>query len=105
DIMMKVAETEKDSEQIQREKEFKQTLNYPACVLCRENEGYVGRIGYPARANHRVIQIPLANENWFLHYSPYVYYNEHSIVLSEEHRDMKISKETFARLLEFVNKF
>src|SRR5699024_5057536 len=72
---------------------------------CRETEGYVGCIGYPVRANHRVIQIPLTNENLFLQYSPYVYYNEHSIVLSEDHRDMKISNETFAGLLEFVNKF
>lgn len=105
DITINLSKPEKDPEQIKREKELKQTLNYPPCVLCRENEGYVGRIGYPARANHRVIQIPLTNENWFFQYSPYVYYNEHSIVLSEEHRDMKISKETFARLLEFVDKF
>src|SRR5699024_12382352 len=105
DITINLSKPEKDPEQIKREKELKQTLNYPPCVLCRANEGEVRRIGYPARANHRVLQIPLTNENWFLHYSPYVYYNEHSIVLSEEHRDMKISKETFARLLEFVNKF
>lgn len=105
DITINLSKPEKDPEQIKREKEMKQTLNYPPCVLCRENEGYVGRIGYPARANHRVINVPLDEENWYLQYSPYVYYNEHSIVLSEEHRDMKISTETFTRLLEFVEKF
>src|SRR5699024_11188157 len=92
-------------EQIKREREMKQTLDYPLCVLCRENEGYVGRTGYPARANHRVINIPLLDENWYLQYSPYVYYNEHSILLSEEHRDMKIDIQTFERLLSFIEKF
>src|SRR5699024_12832150 len=103
DITINLSKPEKDPEQIKREKELKQTLNYPPCVLCRENEVYVGRIGYPARTNHRDIQIPLTNENWFLQYSPYVYYNEHSILLSEEHRDMKISKEPFDRRLPIDN--
>lgn len=105
DITINLSKPEKDPEQIKREREMKQTLDYPKCVLCRENEGYVGRIGYPARANHRVIQVPLLDENWYLQYSPYVYYNEHSIVLSEKHRDMKIDKRAFERLLTFVEKF
>src|SRR5699024_1327009 len=33
------------------------------------------------------------------------YYNEHSILLCEEHRDMKIDKKAFERLLLFVEKF
>lgn len=105
DITINLSKPEKDPEQIKREREMKQTLDYPKCVLCPENEGYVGRVGYPARANHRVIQVPLLDENWYLQYSPYVYYNEHSIVLSEEHRDMKIDKRAFERLLTFVEKF
>lgn len=80
-------------------------MNYPNCVLCVENEGYAGRIGYAARANHRIINVPLRGENWYLQYSPYVYYNEHSILLAEEHRDMKINKDTFANLLAFIDKF
>src|SRR5699024_6389201 len=105
DITINLSKPEKDPEQIKREREMKQSLDYPKCVLCRENEGYVGRIGYPARANHRVIKVPLLNENWYLQYSPYVYYNEHSILLCEEHRDMKIDKKAFERLLLFVEKF
>src|SRR5690625_1132321 len=105
DITINLSKPEKDPEQIKREREMKQSLDYPKCVLCRENEGYIGRIGYPARANHRVIKVPLLNENWYLQYSPYVYYNEHSIVLCEEHRDMKIDKQTFDRLLSFVDQF
>ncbi|WP_391209612.1 UDP-glucose--hexose-1-phosphate uridylyltransferase [Psychrobacillus sp. L4] len=105
DITINMSKPEKDPEQIKRESESKQDNSYPKCVLCIENEGYNGRIGYPARANHRMIQIPLENENWYLQYSPYVYYKEHSILLAEDHRDMKINKETFERLLNFVAKF
>ncbi|MDF2858073.1 MAG: galactose-phosphate uridylyltransferase [Neobacillus sp.] len=105
DITINLSKPEKDPEQIKREREMKQTYNYPKCLLCKENEGYTGRTGYPARANHRIINIPLMNENWYLQYSPYVYYNEHSILFSEEHRDMKIDRNAFERLLTFTNKF
>ncbi|OZU88283.1 UDP-glucose--hexose-1-phosphate uridylyltransferase [Virgibacillus indicus] len=105
DITINLSKPEKDPEQIKREREMKQTLDYPKCLLCMENEGYTGRTGHPARANHRIIQVPLLDENWYLQYSPYVYYNEHSILLSEEHRDMKIIKQTFDQLLTFTEKF
>lgn len=105
DITINLSKPEKDPEQIRREREMKQTLSYPKCLLCKENEGYTGRIGYPARANHRVVRIPLAGENWYFQYSPYVYYNEHSILLSEEHRDMKIDRNGFERLLGFTELF
>lgn len=105
DITINLSKPEKDPLQIKRERELKQQVHYPSCVLCIENEGYVGRTGYAARANHRIIHVPLLNENWYFQYSPYVYYNEHSILLSEEHRDMKINRDTFKRLLAFVEKF
>ncbi|WP_404455592.1 UDP-glucose--hexose-1-phosphate uridylyltransferase [Virgibacillus necropolis] len=105
DITINLSKPEKDPEQIKREREMKQIVGYPKCLLCVENEGYTGRTGYPARANHRVIRVPLLEENWYLQYSPYVYYNEHSILLAEEHRDMKIDKGAFERLLTFTEKF
>jgi len=105
DITINLSKPEKDPEQIKRERTLKQTINYPKCLLCKENEGYAGRTGYPARANHRIINVPLLGENWYLQYSPYVYYNEHSILFSEEHRDMKIDKNVFERLLTFTDKF
>ena len=105
DITINMSKPEKDPEQIKRERELKHNVDYPKCVLCIENEGYAGRTGYPARANHRIIKVPLQNENWYLQYSPYVYYNEHSILLAEEHRDMIINKDTFKRLLTFTEKF
>ncbi|WP_318615640.1 UDP-glucose--hexose-1-phosphate uridylyltransferase [Sporosarcina sp. YIM B06819] len=105
DITINMSKPEKDPEQIKRESLLKHTVDYPKCLLCVENEGYAGRTGYPARANHRIIKVPLVNENWYLQYSPYVYYNEHSILLAEQHRDMKIGKATFERLLDFISKF
>src|SRR5690606_13455508 len=105
DITINLSKPEKDPEQIKREREMKQTHSYPKCLLCKENEGYVGRIGYSARANHRVVKVPLTGENWYFQYSPYVYYNEHSILLSEEHRDMKIDRGGFERLLKFTEQF
>jgi UDPglucose--hexose-1-phosphate uridylyltransferase len=105
DITINLSKPEKDPEQIKRERAMKQSVNYPKCLLCKENEGYSGRTGYPARANHRIISVPLSGENWYLQYSPYVYYNEHCIVFSENHRDMKISKSAFERLLTFTDKF
>ncbi len=107
DITINLSKPEKDPKQIALEKEAKPSggEKYPKCLLCVENEGYAGRIGHPARSNHRIIPVLLEDENWYLQYSPYVYYNEHCIVLCEEHRDMKISKSTFARLLGFVEKF
>lgn len=78
---------------------------YPKCLLCIENEGYAGRLNHPARQNLRLIPIKLNGKKYYFQYSPYVYYNEHSIVLSEQHKPMKISKETFKTLLDFVEMF
>ncbi|MDG4657275.1 UDP-glucose--hexose-1-phosphate uridylyltransferase [Ectobacillus antri] len=107
DITINLSKPEKDPKEIALEKEMKslQATNYPKCLLCVENEGYEGRIGHPARANHRLIRLQLEEEAWFLQYSPYVYYNEHCILLSGAHRDMKINKDTFLRLLAFIKQF
>lgn len=78
---------------------------YPACLLCRENEGYAGRADHPARQNLRLISLDLVNEPWYLQYSPYRYYNEHCIVLSQEHRPMRIDALTFQRLARFTQMF
>ncbi|WML38024.1 UDP-glucose--hexose-1-phosphate uridylyltransferase [Neobacillus sp. OS1-2] len=104
DITINLSKPEKDPKSIAMERAVQKT-DYPNCLLCIENEGYAGRIGHPARSNHRMIRVDLVGENWYLQYSPYVYYNEHCIVLSETHTDMKISPATFARLLSFVEKF
>ncbi|KWX73252.1 UDP-glucose--hexose-1-phosphate uridylyltransferase [Paenibacillus jilunlii] len=78
---------------------------YPKCLLCRENVGYAGRLNHPPRQNLRVIPLKLNNENWFLQYSPYVYYNEHCIVFHHDHVPMKLTKDSLKRLLSFVEAF
>lgn len=80
-------------------------VGYPRCPLCAENEGYAGRGDHPARQNHRVIPLTVAGERWYFQYSPYVYFNEHCILLSAEHRPMEITEQTFRRLLHFVEQF
>lgn len=104
DITINLSKPEKDPKNIAREREAKQTA-YPKCLLCVENEGYAGRIGHPARSNHRMIRLNLLDKTWFLQYSPYMYYNEHCIVLSEQHTEMKITPASFRRILEFVEQF
>ena len=78
---------------------------YPACQLCRENEGYFGRADYPARQNLRIVPVKILDENWGFQYSPYVYYNEHSIVLNDIHTPMLIDEACFHKLFDFIDKF
>ncbi|MEH7503080.1 UDP-glucose--hexose-1-phosphate uridylyltransferase [Neobacillus drentensis] len=104
DITINLSKPEKDPRSIELERSVKKT-DYPKCLLCVENEGYAGRIGHPARSNHRMIRVNLLDNPWYLQYSPYVYYNEHCIVLSEKHTDMVISPTSFLRLLSFVEQF
>jgi len=104
DITINLSKPEKDPKAIAAAKNIKST-SYPKCLLCKENEGYGGRLDHPARHNHRIIPLQLNGELWYLQYSPYVYYNEHCIVFKNEHVPMKITEATFARLLDFVDKF
>lgn len=107
DITINLSKPEKDPKAIAAAKMVEQGAGekYPACLLCKENEGYGGRLDHPARQNLRLIPLVLNKENWYLQYSPYVYYNEHCIVLSEGHIPMKLSKDTYQRLVDFVDLF
>ncbi len=104
DITINLSKPEKDPKAIAAAKFAPQTA-YPKCQLCRENEGYAGRMNHPARANHRIIPIEICGADWCLQYSPYVYYNEHCIVFNEKHIPMKIDKSAFEKLLDFVKLF
>ena len=104
DITINLSKPEKDPRAIAAAKAAPQS-GYPKCLLCKENEGYAGRINHPARQNHRVIPVTINGEDWFLQYSPYVYYNEHCIVFNGRHTPMKIEKATFRKLLDFVKQF
>lgn len=104
DITINLSKPEKDPKAIAAAKLAPQA-GYPKCQLCRENEGYAGRMNHPARANHRIIPIKIGGKDWFLQYSPYVYYNEHCIVFNAEHIPMKIDRSAFQKLLDFVTVF
>lgn len=104
DITINLSKPEKDPKAIAAAKNAPQS-GYPKCQLCRENEGYAGRMNHPARENHRVIPITIADQDWCLQYSPYVYYNEHCIVFNSQHIPMKIDRSAFEKLLDFVTVF
>ncbi len=104
DITINLSKPEKDPKAIAAAKSAPQ-VGYPKCHLCVENEGYAGRMNHPARQNHRIIPLELAGEEWFLQYSPYVYYNEHCIVFNSKHEPMVINKATLQKLLDFVEHF
>ena len=104
DISINLAKPEKDPKAIAAAGAAKKS-GYPACLLCRENEGYAGHLSHPARQNHRIIPITLAGEQYFLQYSPYVYYNEHCIVFNERHIPMKIDRAVFTKLFDFLDLF
>ncbi len=103
DITINMSKPEKDPKDIAAALKMKAS-SYPLCLLCKENEGYAGRVNHPARQTIRLIPLDLLKdgEPWYLQYSPYVYYNEHCICLSGKHEPMKLTKKSFARLLNFV---
>lgn len=104
DITINLSKPEKDPKAIAAAKLAKQS-GYPKCLLCRENEGYAGRLNHPARQNHRIIPVTINDSQWGFQYSPYVYYNEHCIVFNSQHIPMKIEHATFCKLFDFVKQF
>ncbi len=104
DITINLSKPEKDPKAIAAAKLAKQS-GYPKCLLCRENEGYAGRVNHPARQNHRIIPVTINGSRWGFQYSPYVYYNEHCIVFNSQHVPMKIDRAAFCKLFDFVKQF
>ncbi|MCQ2598277.1 MAG: UDP-glucose--hexose-1-phosphate uridylyltransferase [Treponema sp.] len=104
DITINLSKPEKDPKAIAAALNAPKT-GYPACLLCKENEGYAGRVNHAARQTHRIIPVVLNKKIWGLQYSPYVYYNEHCIVFSYDHTPMKINGDTFRALFDFIKQF
>ena len=104
DITINLSKPEKDPKAIAAAKSAKQA-GYPKCLLCKENEGYAGRVNHPARQNHRIVPVTIQGDEWGFQYSPYVYYNEHCIVFNGKHVPMKIEHNTFCKLFDFVKQF
>ncbi len=103
-ITINLSKPEKDPRDIAKAGKAKKS-GYPACLLCRENEGYAGHFSHPARQNHRIMPITLDGQAYYLQYSPYVYYNEHCIIFNANHTPMKIDHAAFVKLLDFVRLF
>ncbi len=104
DITINLSKPEKDPKAIAAAKNTVSN-SYPSCLLCAENEGYMGHTNHPARQNHRIIPITMNHDDWGFQYSPYVYYNEHCIVFSKKHVPMKMEEATFRKLFDFVSIF
>jgi len=104
DITINLSKPEKDPKAIAAARTAKQS-GYPKCLLCKENEGYGGRVDHPARQNHRIIPVTIQGDEWGFQYSPYVYYNEHCIVFNGKHVPMKIDRGAFCKLFDFVKQF
>ena len=104
DITINLSKPEKDPKAIAAARNAA-AASYPKCQLCMENEGYAGRTNHPARENHRIIPITINDSAWGFQYSPYVYYNEHCIVFNGEHTPMKIDRNAFIKLFDFVKQF
>lgn len=104
DITINLSKPEKDPKAIAAAAKMEKS-SYPACMLCKENEGYRGRVNHPARQNHRIIPLMLDGEPAYFQYSPYVYYNEHCIVFDEKHTPMKICEKNFRLLFDFIKQF
>ena len=104
DITVNLSKPEKDPKAIAAARDAAKS-SYPKCALCHENEGYAGNLNAAARQNHRTIPITINNSQWYLQYSPYVYYNEHCIAFNGEHTPMKIDRAAFGKLLDFVTLF
>ena len=104
DITINLSKPEKDPKAIAAAKKMKAS-GYPACMLCKENIGYAGRINFPARQTHRIVPINLAGETFYLQYSPYAYFHEHCIMLNDSHKPMEMDRHTLAEIFDFVAQF
>lgn len=105
EITVNLSKPEKDNKEIAKLLTQKVATNYPKCRLCKENEGFAGNLTYPARENIRTVSLLLGGEKWFVQYSPYAYYNEHLIAVSEQHVPMHIKEDTVEKVLDFVDFF
>ena len=101
DITINLSKPEKDPKLIALAKTMP-SAGYPKCALCYENMGFAGNLNQAARQNHRIMPIVLDGDDYFFQYSPYVYYNEHTIVFNKKHTPMAINKPAFSHLLDFV---
>ena len=103
-ITINLAKPEKDPKAVLAASKAPQT-NYPKCPLCVENVGWWGNLQKPARQTLRAVPLFLNDEKWWLQFSPYVYFDNHCICFSDEHRPMHLDVNSFKRMADFVDTF
>ena len=103
-VTINTAKPEKDPKEVAAAKAAPQS-GYPKCLLCAENIGYPGRVGWPARGTLRVLPVPREDELWFMQYSPYSYFTHHCIFFNAKHQPMVWDHRTLRRLMDFVEAF
>ena len=103
EITVNLSKPEKNNKDIAKLLTAPQGKKYPACALCKENEGFEGTATHPPRRNIRTVKMNIGGEKWFMQYSPYAYYDEHCIVINEKHVPMKVDEKTPDKLLDFVD--
>lgn len=102
-VTINLSKPEKTPEQVRLAKEAK--TGYPKCMLCKDVIGFSGNAAFPARQTIRTIPFELDGEDWFMQFSPYSYFDQHIIVISDEHRPMDITDGTFRRITDFLDMF
>lgn len=102
-LTVNLSKPEKDPKEIEMASKMQKSTEYPTNALVVENEGFVGNLTHPGRSNHRIVRMSLGDDPWGFQYSPYAYYNEHSIFLAMEHRPMDVGPQAIRNLLEIVS--
>ncbi|MDY0214073.1 MAG: hypothetical protein RBS24_00880 [Bacilli bacterium] len=105
EMTINLAKPEKDNKDVAKVLKENPEDKYPSCPLCLENVGFAGNETTPPRQNLRAVPLILDKEEWYMQYSPFVYYKDHLIVISKEHKPMTISPRILAKLVAFVDRF
>jgi Galactose-1-phosphate uridyltransferase len=69
------------------------------------NVGFAGSSTKAPRQTLRTIPIELDGESWNFQFSPYVYYDNHCIAFSTEHRPMVVDIHALNRMCDFIELF
>lgn len=97
-VTLNKSKPEKTPEQIREAAKIKSDLS----ILSIKQIGLKGNASQQPRMAHRVIEMPFDNKKWFLQYSPYQYFEKHSILVDGLERPMKIDKDSVKIMLDFV---
>ena len=66
EITVNLSKPEKSNKDIAKALTAPQGKKYPACALCKENEGFEGSATHPPRRNIRTVKMCIGGEKWFM---------------------------------------